>query len=143
MNTNNVWEYQYLGGHIALEQYLGVHGNVFGGDVLRFIDETAALFACFIIEDKMVVTKKFGDTIFHNKVKLGDLVKFYGKVTKIGNTSVCLKIMVMKTNPRNGKEKDVCSTDVIFVRIDEDGDPMAIAERLKNKYLAQKKKKSK
>lgn len=138
MNTDNIWEYQYIGGHIALEQYLGVHGNVFGGDMLRFIDETAALFACCIIEDRMVVTKKFGDTIFHNKVKLGDLVKFYGKVESIGNTSVVLNIMVKKTNPRNGKEKEVCSTDIVFVRIDEDGDPMQIAERLKKKYLSQK-----
>lgn len=138
MNTENIWEYQYLGGHICLEQYLGVHSNMFGGDMLRFIDETAALFACFIIEDRLVVTKKFGDTIFHSKVKAGDLITFFGKVVKIGNSSITLNVKVKKHNPRNGKEKDVCTTDIVFVRMDEDGDPMSISDRLRDKYLKQK-----
>ena len=49
-------------------------------------------------------------------------------------------LQVKKHNPRNGKEDIVGTTDVVFVRIDEDGAPMPISDRLKVKYNKQKDK---
>lgn len=139
MTKDNVWEYQYVGSKICLTQNLGVHDNLFGGNLLSWMDEIGALYSCFLIEDRQVVTKKFGDTIFHNPVKQSDIIFFYAKVGKIGNSSLTISIEVKKHNPRNGKEKPVCQADVTFVRIDEDGESMRISDRLRKKYLEQRK----
>jgi len=134
MTIENIYEHQYIGSKICLASDLGIHGNLFGGNMLSLIDEASAIFACFLIQDKSVVTKKFGDTVFHAPVKAGDIIYVYGKLIKCGTTSVTLGIEVKKHNPKNGKEKVVCTNEIIFVRIDDDGESMPIADRVRSLY---------
>ena len=63
---------------------------------------------------------------FLKPAKLGRVLKVYGDVDKIGNTSITIKLEARVYNPLNRKESLVCKTNVTFVRIDADGTPIPI-----------------
>jgi acyl-CoA thioesterase YciA len=118
---------------------LGVHGNLFGGVMLSIIDEAAAAYACQICDTPRMVTKKMEEVVFNQPVKLGNIIKIYGDVDKIGNTSITINIEARKHSVYTGVQKVVCSTKVVFVRIDDEGSPVPISERVKLKIDGNKK----
>jgi acyl-CoA thioesterase YciA len=113
---------------------LGVHGNLFGGTMMSILDESAAAYACQICDTPRMVTKKIEEVIFENTVKVGNILKVYAEVTKIGKTSITIKLEARKHSVYTGQQKLVCSTNVVFVRIDEEGTPVPISERVKIRY---------
>ena len=58
----------------------------------------------------------------------------YGEVEKVWNSSVTFKLEARRHSPYNGSQKVVCSTEMTFVRIDGDGDPVPIHDNIKAKY---------
>ena len=58
----------------------------------------------------------------------------YGDVVKVGNTSIELYLEARAHNVYSGHQTVILSTNITFVRIDENGDPIPIAERVKMKY---------
>jgi acyl-CoA thioesterase YciA len=113
---------------------LGVHGNLFGGTMMSILDESAAAYACQICDTPRMLTKKIEEVIFENPVKVGNILKVYAEVTKIGKTSITIKLEARKHSVYTGQQKLVCSTNVVFVRIDEEGTPVPISERVKIRY---------
>lgn len=119
---------------ICMTSDLGVHGNLFGGTMMSILDESAAAYACQICDTPRMVTKKIEEVIFENTVKVGNILKVYAEVTKIGKTSITIKLEARKHSVYTGQQKLVCSTNVVFVRIDEEGTPVPISERVKIRY---------
>lgn len=113
---------------------IGVHGNMFGGIMMSWIDEAASVMACQVCHTPNMVTLKLEESIFHKKVKVGFLIKIYGKVNRIGTTSITLDIKAKKRSVYSGEEEDVLVTRVTFVRIDEDGSPTPIASSVRERY---------
>ena len=119
---------------ICMTSDLGVHGNLFGGTMMSILDESAAAYACQICDTPRMVTKKIEEVIFENPVKVGNILKVYAEVIKIGKTSITIKLEARKHSVYTGQQKLVCSTNVVFVRIDEEGTPVPISERVKIRY---------
>ena len=119
---------------VCMTMDLGVHGNLFGGRMLAFLDESAAAYTCQICDTPRMVTKKVEEVIFQRPVKVGNLIKIYGEVEKIGNTSITIKLEARKHNVYTGVQDLVCSTKMVFVRIDDEGSPVPISERVKKRY---------
>jgi acyl-CoA thioesterase YciA len=113
---------------------IGVHSNMFGGHIMSLIDDAAAAYACQICDTLRVVTIKIDELIFKKPIKAGNIVKVYGNVKEFGNTSVTLYIEVRKHNVYTGKQEVVTHTNIKFVRIDDEGNPLAISERVKSRY---------
>ena len=113
---------------------IGVHSNMFGGHIMSLIDDAAAAYACQICDTLRVVTIKIDELIFKKPIKAGNIVKVYGKVKEFGNTSVTLYVEVRKHNVYTGKQEVVTHTNIKFVRIDDEGNPLAISERIKTRY---------
>jgi acyl-CoA thioesterase YciA len=113
---------------------IGVHSNMFGGHIMSLIDDAAAAYACQICDTLRVVTIKIDELIFKKPIKAGNIVKVYGEVKEFGNTSVTLYIEVRKHNVYTGKQEVVTHTNIKFVRIDDEGNPLAISERVKGRY---------
>jgi acyl-CoA thioesterase YciA len=113
---------------------IGVHSNMFGGHIMSLIDDGAAAYACQICDTLRVVTIKIDELIFKKPIKAGNIVKVYGEVKEFGNTSVTLYIEVRKHNVYTGKQEVVTHTNIKFVRIDDEGNPLAISERVKGRY---------
>jgi acyl-CoA thioesterase YciA len=113
---------------------IGVHGNLFGGEMLSVLDESGAVYTCQICDTPRMVTKKIEEVIFQRPVKTGNLIKIYGSVEKIGTTSITINLEARKHNVYTGVQDLVCSTKMVFVRIDDEGAPVPISERVKKRY---------
>jgi acyl-CoA thioesterase YciA len=81
-----------------------------------------------------MVTIKIDECIFKRPGKEGQLLKIYGKVNTIGNTSITLYIEARSHNVYSEKQDVILSTNIKFVRVDEMGEPVPISERIKKKY---------
>jgi len=112
--------------HVVKTFDLGVHGNLFGGRMLAWADEAGATYASEVARTTMLVTVSFGSVEFKRPVKLGRIVKIYGSTTKIGTSSISIKLESRSFNTFTGKETVVFSTDAVFVRIDDEGSPIPI-----------------
>jgi acyl-CoA thioesterase YciA len=113
---------------------IGVHDNMFGGTILSIIDDASASYASQICDTQRVVTLKIDELIFAKPVKVGNILKVYGEVKEFGTTSVTLYIEVRKHNVYTGLQTVVTHTNIKFVRIDDEGTPLAISERVKERY---------
>lgn len=120
--------------HICKTMDIGNAGNMFGGHMLALIDESAAAFAAQCCDTPRVVTVKMDECIFQNPVRVGNLIKIYGKIDSIGTTSITLQVEARRHSVYTGNQKNVVSTKIKFVRIDEDCNPIPISERVKKKY---------
>ncbi len=116
---------------------IGIHGNMFGGILMAWIDEAAASFATEYCYTPNMVTLKVGELQFKKPVKSGNHIRLYGQVTHLGNTSITLDIEVRKYNLYSSVEMVVCTTSITFVRIDDDGNPTPIGESVKQKHREQ------
>lgn len=120
--------------YICKTSNLGVHNNLFGGHMLSLLDEAAAAYSCQICDTPRMITKKIEEVVFERPVKVGNLIKIYAEVDKIGTTSITLKLEARKHNVYTGDQQLVCSTKMVFVRIDDEGSPVPISERVKTRY---------
>lgn len=113
---------------------LGFHGNLFGGKLLAWLDSTAAAYSMQVCDNPRMVTVSIDRCEFKKPAKEGQLLKIYGRVSNIGNTSITLYMEARSHNVYSGKQNLILSTNIKFVRIDEEGDPLPISERVKKKY---------
>jgi len=125
---------ELLSTFICKNSELGVHGNMFGGKMLSFIDESAAAYAAQLCDTPRMVTIKIEELLFKSPVRLGNLLKIYGNVLKFGKSSLTLYVEVRKHNVHTGLQDVVTHTNITFVKIDEDGTPIPISDRVKIRY---------
>ena len=120
--------------YICKQGDIGVHNNMFGGIILSIIDDAAASYASQICDTQRLVTLKIDELIFSKPIKSGNIIKVYGSVKEFGITSVTLYIEVRKHNVYTGVQTVVTHTNIKFVRIDDEGNSLAISERVKSRY---------
>jgi acyl-CoA thioesterase YciA len=120
--------------YICKKSDIGVHDNMFGGTVLGLIDQSAGAYASQICDTPRMVTVKIDGLTFENPVKVGNIIKVYCNVIEFGNTSLSIYVEVRKHNVYTGKQDVVIKTNIKFVRIDEEGRPIPISDRVKLRY---------
>ena len=120
--------------HPIKKMDLGFHGNLFGGKCLSWVDAAGAALAMEVCDTPRMVTVKIDECIFKKPAKEGQLLKIYGKVAKIGTTSIALYLEARAHNVYSGTQSVILSTNITFVRIDEGGEPVPISERVKQRY---------
>lgn len=119
--------------HPVKKSDLGFHGNLFGGKLLAWVDAAGAAFAAQVCDTPRMVTVAIEKCVFERPAKEGHLLKIYGKVEAVGNTSVTLHVEARSHSVYSGKQNVILSTYIKFVRIDEQGDPVPISERAKTR----------
>lgn len=120
--------------HPVKKSDLGFHANLFGGKLLAWLDAAGAAYAMEVCDTPRMVTVMIDKCIFKKPAKEGQLIKIYGKVVHIGNTSMTIYMEARAHNVYNGNQQVILSTNIRFVRIDESGEPIPISDRVKNKY---------
>ncbi len=119
--------------HPIKKSDLGFHGNLFGGKLLAWMDAAGAGFASEVCDTPRMVTKAIDECIFNKPAKEGQLLKIYGEVVSIGKTSLTLKLEARSHSVYDGHQTLILSTNMVFVRIDEQGDSIPISQKVKNK----------
>jgi len=125
---------ELLNTHPVKKSDLGFHGNLFGGKLLAWLDASAAGFASQCCDTPRMVTVSIDKCIFKRPAKEGQLIKIYGIIHDIGTSSINLKLEARTHNVYSGKQSIVLCTNITFVRIDEQGDPIPISDRVKEKH---------
>jgi acyl-CoA hydrolase len=102
-------------------QDLNPNETLFGGRLLEWIDEEAALYAIIQLENPRTVTKFMSEINFRSSAKKGDIIEIGLEVTKFGRTSLTLACEV-----RNKMTREVIiSIDrITMVSLDQDGNPL-------------------
>jgi acyl-CoA thioesterase YciA len=130
-------EFVLISTHPIKKSDLGFNGNLFGGKLLAWLDAAGVSHAMQVCDTPRMVTVKIDECIFKKPAKEGQLIKIYGGVSNIGNTSVTLKLEARSHNVYSGTQSIILSTKIKFVRIDEDGETLPISDKVKNKYKDQ------
>ena len=121
--------------HKVMTQHLGYHGNLFGGQMLAWLDEAGVAFASEVCGTPQMVTVHMSEVRFNAPVRPTQIIKIYGKVEKMGTSSVTLKLEARRHSVYNGTQKTVCSRQITFVRIDGDGEAVPIPDHLREKWF--------
>jgi len=119
--------------HPIKKSDLGFHGNLFGGKLLSWLDAAAVSYAMQLCDTPRMVTVSIDKCIFEKPSKEGQLLKIFGHPSSIGTTSVTIYIEARAHNVRTGRQQIVLKTHIKFVYIDEDGNPVPIGEKAKNR----------
>jgi acyl-CoA hydrolase len=101
---------------------LNPNQSLFGGRLLQWIDEEAALYAVIQLENKHIVTKFMSEINFISAPKQGDIIEIGIVATHFGNTS-----LTMRCEVRNKLTRELILTidRIVFVNLDENGKPVA------------------
>jgi len=103
------------------------HGTVFGGVILSYIDVAGGVEAIRHTKHNRFVTVAMKEVIFHQPVFIGDLVSFYVKTLKVGNTSITVHVDVEASRFDDpGVVVKVTEAEVTFVAIDRNGGKVRI-----------------
>jgi len=99
---------------------LNPNGTLFGGRLLEWIDEEAALYAVIQLENNKVVTKYMSEINFMSSAQSGDIVEIGIEVVKFGKSSLVLNCQV-----RNKMTHEVIITveNIVLVNLDANGKP--------------------
>jgi acyl-CoA thioesterase YciA len=125
---------QLINKRIVMAKDIGIHGNLFGGTLMAWIDESAAAFATEFCFTPNMVTVKVGELVFKKPVKAGQHLRIYGQVDRLGKTSISLNLEARRYSLYSAEETIVCSTNITFVRIDDDGTPTPIGASIIKAY---------
>lgn len=100
---------------------LNANGSLFGGSLLRWIDEEAAIYAIIQLGNHRVVTKLISEIDFQASAREGDLIEMGLIATQFGRTSLTMKARVRNMITR----KTILSIEkIVFVGVDDDGTPV-------------------
>mgnify|MGYP001150970097 FL=1 len=125
---------QLISTHPIKKSDLGFHANLFGGKLLAWLDASAAAYAMEVCDTPRMVTVKIDECVFKKAAKEGQMIKMYGSVDTIGTTSITLYMEARSHNVYSGKQNVILSTNIKFVRIDENNDPIPISDRVRDKF---------
>jgi acyl-CoA thioesterase YciA len=124
---------ELLNSHPIKKSDLGFHGNLFGGKLLAWIDASAAGYAMQLCDTPRMVTVSIDKCNFEKPARESQLLKIYGQPAYVGHTSVTLYMEARAHNVYTGKQVIVLKTNIKFVHIDEEGNPIPIGEKGKNR----------
>ncbi len=109
----------------VLPQHANALGNVFGGQIMAWVDLCAAI--CAQRHSAQMVVTAFVDTLkFMRPVRVGEVVLVRARVTATFRTSMEIEVVVQGENSRTGERWPCVDAFVVFVAIDEGGVPIPV-----------------
>lgn len=99
---------------------LNANGTLFGGSLLRWIDEEAAIYAIVQLGNQRAVTKYMSEIEFVSSAVQGDIIEMGLTATKFGRTSLTMRAQVRNMITR---ELILSIDKIVFVNLDKEGRP--------------------
>ena len=115
---------------IMMPKDTNARGTIFGGVILSYIDQAAAV-AAYKQSNKNFVTKAMNAVEFVAPVHLGDVVSFYASIVRFGTTSLTVKVDVEAERAQSEGEKQlvkVTEAEVVCVAVNSLGRPIPILD---------------
>jgi acyl-CoA hydrolase len=102
-----------------------VSGNVFGGAILRLIDEVGSIVA-FKHARSNVVTASIDRMDFYSSVYIGDLLSLIASINYVHKTSMEIGVRVEAENPVTGRARHTGTCFLTYVALDKDRKPTPV-----------------
>ncbi len=101
-------------------------GDIFGGWIMAQVDVAGAVLPARVARGRLA-TVAVNQFVFKQPVSVGDLVSFYARILRIGNTSITVHVDVYaERNPANLQVVKVTEANLTYVAIDAHGKPRAV-----------------
>ncbi len=108
---------------------LNANNTLFGGALLKWIDEEAGIYAMTKLDSKKVVTKFISEIDFVSSSRQGDVIEIGLEFKAVGRTSITFSCIVRNVFSK----KVIISIDkIVFVKIDENEKPTPHGKTLEN-----------
>ena len=104
---------------------INANGHIFGGWVLSQMDIAGGIVAARRAQGR-VVTVAVDAMTFHQPIKVGDIVSIYGRVLRVGRTSMAVKMETIVARRLDPTEIKVTEGVYTYVAIDENGKPRPV-----------------
>ena len=102
------------------------NGDIFGGWVMAQVDLAGSVLPARYTQGRMA-TVAVNEFIFKQPVRVGDILSFFSKVSRIGRTSITVKVEVYAERYRSqGNYTKVTEASLTYVAIDDQGRPRPI-----------------
>ena len=103
-------------------------GDIFGGWIMSQVDIAGSIPAIRVARGR-VATIAVNSFVFKRPVFVGDLVSFYGKVVKVGRTSITVDVEVFAQRRPLGDEcVKVTEATLTYVAVDEERRPRVVLQ---------------
>ena len=107
---------------------LNSRGSLFGGQLLKWIDEEASIYTICQLETNKIVTKLMSEINFMKPAYLNDIIEIGVDVVSFGKTSITLEVVARIKDTKN----EILKIDkMVFVSVDEDGRPTPHGKTIK------------
>ncbi len=122
MSNHSTPEIQFKTRKWVRPEDLNANGTLFGGSLLKWIDEEATIYAIVQMGNRRVVTKIMSEINFLASARQGDIIELGLVATNWGSSSLTMRCevrnMVTRTN--------ILTVDkIVFVNLGEDGRPLS------------------
>lgn len=106
---------------LILPEHLNHDGMLFGGNMLKWIDEFAYITASREFPDNRFVTVALDNVAFHHAVAGGEIIRFVVELNRLGKTSAQYNVRAFGTRRHSCPETILFETRITFVAVDEAG----------------------
>jgi len=110
---------------IAMPMDTNPNGDIFGGWVTSQMDLGSGILAAKTAKTRVVTVAMEGMS-FLQPVRVGDTVRCYARIERIGRTSMTIPVEVWVTRYMTGEELRVTHGVFTFVAVDEKGKPIPV-----------------
>ncbi len=101
------------------------NGDIFGGWIMSQVDLAGCVLPMRVSRGR-VATVSVNEFVFRSAVSVGDLLSFYARVERIGNTSITVHVDVWaERRPSDPLLVKVTEARATYVAIDHEGKPRA------------------
>lgn len=111
--------------YMVLPNNTNTLGNLMGGDLLSWMDITAAI-AAGRHSNRVVVTASIDTVDFRAPASLGEIIIITAKVTRAFNSSMEIMIEVYAENQMSGLKHHCNTAYFTFVAVDQAGNPLPV-----------------
>jgi acyl-CoA hydrolase len=113
---------------LILPEFLNNQGTLFGGHLLKWIDEFAYITASLEYPGNRFVTVALDKVVFKHRIAGGQVLRFRVEKSHLGNTSVEYLVRVFGTKVQGDEEKVLFETRITFVNVSESGEKEPITK---------------
>jgi acyl-CoA hydrolase len=105
----------------VISEHLNHYGTLYGGNLLKWIDEVGYITAAVDFPNNRFVTVALDNVEFKHRIEVGTVLKFSVEKLRIGNSSLTYDVKVYSAIEGAESNTILFETKITFVSIDEKG----------------------
>ncbi|MEO0368026.1 MAG: acyl-CoA thioesterase [Pseudomonadota bacterium] len=113
---------------IVLPADLNDYGSLFGGTLLKWVDEIAYIRVSLDFPGQHFVTIGLDNVEFRHPIRKGQILRFVCETTRVGKTSVTYNVKVYGARYNRESEAVLFENNITFVCVDDEGQKAVISK---------------